>query len=357
MRTLINILFIIVALVSCQRRPLVYDYYPYADLTIEIDWTKAFKDVDEKPTGVSVWFYPQDGGEPIQTYSSNVDSHKAAVGEGLYDVVVFNLTPAELSSTIGFRGTESLSTLEVYSKEIQTSRDPNDRRGLLTQEPAPFAVTVYRDLEVTKQMVEDTWYIRNHQVNPFTLSPSRVIKVTPLRANRDHAVRIYVKGFQNLALNGTYGELSGLAEGVFIDQDKRNTVNARQKLMGWENTLYPGEYSIGETTVEFTTWGLVADDSESTKASIYAYWEGLIELMFLLVDNETKISYTINLDEYNLKDGETETEFDVEIVIEIGFEEDEDITLPDVEPEEGSGSGFDPNVNPWDEEDVPIVVG
>ncbi len=341
---------------ACERRPLTYDYYPYADLIIKVDWSESFS-LDNKPTGVSVWFYPKDGSKVIKTYSADVDNHKVALRAGEYDFVVFNMTPYELSSTIGFRGDEDLATLEVYSREALSSREPTQTRGTLVEQPADFAVTVYRGLIVTQQMVDETTKARDTKSKTGTSNITTVVEVTPQLANKRHAIKVRIKGFQNLADNGAYGELSGLAEGFLIDKGVPNSINARQKLVGWTQKREEGEYSLGEITIEYTTWGLY--NNTTFDVNDYDYWKGLLELILMLVDNKTKKEFSINLDKDNLKiyQNDTNAEVNIEILIEIGFEDDESILLPDVEPSEGGASGFDPNVNPWDEEDVPIIIG
>ncbi len=351
-----SILIIILAIsslfIGCKRRPLTYpEQVEYAELIIDIDWTKAFS-LEDKPTGVSVWLYPQDGGLPLQTYSANVDEHRVLAKVGNYDVVVFNLTPFELSSTIGFRGTESLETLEVYSQPITTTREPNASRGTLVQEPEPFAVGLYRDLVVTKAMVEETKLAKEQGASKVTTTTRRVF-VTPLLANHRHAVRVEVKGFKNLASGGVYGELSGLAEGFYVGSGKTNITNARQKLQSWDQTAIDNVEDKGETYVEYTTWGLVG---EETKTGNYDYWTGLLELLMRLVNGDDK-AFEINLDHENIKENSTSTQTNIELVIEVGFDgRDTPIVLPDVEPTDDP-TGFDPEVAPWDEEDVPVVVG
>ncbi len=348
--------FLLTALYSaCERRPLTYDYYPYADLVIKVDWSEAFA-VENKPTGVSVWFYPKDGGEVIKSYSADVESHKVALGVGEYDFVVFNMTPYELSSTIGFRGDESLSTLEVYSKEIVSSREPATTRGVLVEESANFAAVVHRGLVVTQQMVDESAKLRSVTTKTESTNSTTVVEVTPQLVNKRHAVRVLIKGFENLVDGGTYGELSGLAEGFSIGKWSPNGTNARQKLVGWSQMRQEGEYSVGEAFIEYTTWGLY--NSTLPDEGDYDYWKGLLELIFKLVDDKTKTEFSINLDKDNLKiyQNDTSAQVNIEILIEVGFQADEPIVLPTVEPADGGASGFDPDVNPWDEEDVPVII-
>ncbi len=344
------ILFIGMLSYGCKRRPLTYDTpIDYAELIIEIDWSVAFEPED-KPTGVSVWLYPQDGSEPIKSYSANVDRHTVTAKVGYYDIVVFNLTPYELSSTIGFRGEDKFSTLEVYSQHITTTREPTASRGVLTQQPQDFAPGLYRDLEVTKAMVEDTRLAKANGASKA--SSTRIIKVTPKLANHRHAVRVEIEGFKNLSKNGVYGELSGLAEGYFIGSEKANSVNARQKLMAWDQIDHGGTKSEGEAFVEYVTWGLVGDGTKND----YSYWTGLLELLMMLVDDTTR-EFNIQLNSSNIKENSSSTQTNIELVIEIGFGgENPPIVLPDVEPT-GGETGFLPEVNPWDEVDVPVVVG
>ena len=358
-RKIIYIVLVLVFICSCERRPLTYDYYPYADLTIAIDWSKSFGE-ERKPTGVSAWFYPKDGSKPIITYSSNVDEHQAAVPKGDYDVLVFNLTPTELSGTIGFRGTESLSTIEVYSLPTKELVDNSDR-GLLVKEPEPFAYTIYRDLKITQEMVDDSKTVKYSKGVSVI---DRTIRVTPIYADKRHKIIAEIEGYNNLAPNGTYAELYGLAEGLYLNTGKPNSTYVRQQFRdGWMQKSLEGEYAIGTVTKKYNTWGL-ASKKETRAQGIYDYWKGKIHLWFALVDDKTIKECVRDLDSSNLTiktgylDTDLDVDVDVDVEIEIRIKGDKEIVLPEVKPAEGGGSGFKPNVNPWDEseEDVEIPI-
>ncbi len=344
-------LILIVAAVSCKRRPLYYEPTEYAELIIDIDWSKAFAE-DDKPTGVSVWFYPQDAHrEVIISYSANVERHVVSIPVGRYDVVVFNHTPAELMGTIGFRGADRLETLEVYSQHITTTREPTTSRGILTEEPAEFALTIYRNLEVTSEMAEDTELeIMGHIIS----KDSRTIYVVPELITQMHAVQVEIEGYNNLSVNGVYGELSGLAEGYMVSAGVPNTINARQKLVIWEQNSTSADLTEGEANAEYRTWGLV---SEVQRSGRYDYWTGLLELLMRLRDGSTK-NFEIHLDSKNIVESGSATEANIELLIRIGYDVSDPIVLPEVEPGPDEETGFDPVVDPWDDEiDVPIIIG
>ncbi len=344
---MIGIFLLITIISSCQRRSLTYDYYPYSDIVIEPDWSQSLTGA-EKPLGVSAWFYPKEGGAPLQFRSNSVDGFSVPIVEGKYDVLVFNRSETEFS-TIGFRGIEKLSTIEIYSLSDETkgwyTKADNE---LVVLQPEKIATAIYRDFEVTAEMVTKSKAARSRGT---TLTEgTTTIAVTPQLVNKTINVKIKVIGIHNL--RSARATISGMAEGYWINEMVNNSTDVTYILESWSKE---GSYGEGELYFNYTTFGLLSDPNNSTSG--YEYWKGLLNLEVLLVDNKTVKKFDLPLDGSMVTENSAG---DVDLTITLGFDPagPEPPLLPDVEPEDGSGSGFDAEINDWEDEvEIPIPIG
>ena len=358
-----NILYIIslcIAIISCERRELTYDYYPFCDVSIAVDWSYAFP-VIEKPTGMSVWSYPKNGGKPIINQSNNVDQIDISLREGIYDIVVFNQTPFEFG-TLGFRNTGSLETLEVYAVEElaskwYTSKAESDEHIL--RQPEKFAVVVYRDFEVTEDMVEDTRFSRakakaKSKVSSETVKSETKSNLTliPRGVIYDAKISIRVKGIHNL--RSVRAAVSNMAEGYETNNNRGNITPATHIVT--ESTKQ-GSYGEGVVYMTYTTFGLMGDkDNPLYTSDNFEYWKGKLHLEVLLVDNKTVKEFDFNLDDSIVNVIEKKADdgtplIELELLID-GYNGLSPIELPDVKPEGGSAEGFSADIENWGNEDI-----
>ena len=356
-------LIAIVALSSCERRELTYDYYPYCDVSIAVDWSAAFP-ASEKPTGMSVWSYPKDGGSPIKNQSNSVDQIDIALREGIYDIVVFNQIPSDFG-TIGFRNTEDLSKFEVYAVDEVTSKwyvSKAESQENILRQPEKFAVIVYRDFEVTEDMVEETRISRYKAKHETPGAETKIetkshLTLIPRRVTYDAKINIRVKGIQNL--RSVRAAVSNMAEGYETNKNRGNIIPATHII---SESTKQGSYGDGLVTMTYTTFGLMGDkDNPLYTSTNFEYWKGKLHLEVLLVDNKTVKEFDFDLDdsivkiiERNAGDGTPLIELELLIDGDLGLPP---IELPDVEPEGGSAGGFSAEVEDWGDEeivDIPI---
>lgn len=352
MKKILYIIGICFAVISCERRELTYDYYPYCDFDVTIDWS-VFEGRTEYPKGASVWFYPQNGGTPtvstanISPSSANsVSTISASLREGVYDVIVHNYTISDYSS-INFRGTDLFSTYEIYGADETTtsstwySRSDDER---VIRQPADFASITYESFEVTKEMVDATYEARKSATKSGSTTRSS-LSLTPTMTTYDATIRINVVGIQNLS--SARGVISGAAEGRVVSEDNPTAVRSTHVL---ESYTTIGSYGEGELIFTYSCFGLYSDEDGDTS---YDHWEGNLYLEILLIDNKTIKSFDIDLDSSAIVDidtGTTTIYIDIDNYLDDNGEEQE-VELPDVEPADPSdGGGFSADVEEWGDE-------
>ncbi len=302
--------------VACKRQDLVYEFDSVTRVTVHVDWGDIFSSED-RPTGVSVWFYPKGDQKPIQKLSSNIDSVKVYLAEGKYDVVVFNQAPSDFRDELEFLGTDKLSTLEVRASLATTKNWYSEKLNEDVYEiPPVFATTVYRDFVITKDDCE-----KKRELS---------IRVRPEKITQSARVIVNMEGVEYI--RSGRGIVSNMSQGYMFD--KGETCCASNSLLEKWNT--EGAENEGMLFTHFNTFGIPSIEAQDATG-----WDSELKIQVLLVDNHTVKEMDLSIDESNLVD------FDEDIDIEI--EIDIISPVPPVEPE--GGSGFEPSVDGWGDED------
>ena len=314
MKSILKLFVVMLTFVACKRQDLVYDYESTTRVTVHVDWGDIFTP-NERPTGVSVWFYPSEGKKPIKKLSSNIDSVQVYLPAGRYDVVVFNQAPSDFRDEIDFVGTDKLSTLEVRASLAPSkSWFANKDLGKVYVCPPVFATEVYRDLIISEVDAESKKELS------IIVAPKKITK----------SARIIVRMSGIDYVRSGRGVVSNMSQGYLIGKEEYSTVS-RSMLENWDTRSTQND---GEMFVYFNTFGIHnIQDSES--------WNSKLQLQMLLVDNQTIKNLSLPIDDNHLVD--TDEELDIEIDINTI------IIVPPVEPD--GGSGFDPSVDDWGDED------
>lgn len=362
MKQLLYIIGICLVALSCERRELTYDYSPYCEVVVNVDWSN----MDETPTGMTIRAYPQDGGEPTVLQSNTITSGTLKLPAGVYNILVFNQIPSDFG-TVGFRGLDKWETAEVYAAE-QTSTaswTTSKSDASVVKEPEDVAVATYLDVEICEDCI-------NKSTEQYKLTGERIVIATldlkPKVVVKRTLVRVKVDGISNLL--STRAVLTGMADGYNFSTQQSTETYVSHTLESWTIEDYEYGEQYGETNVYFMSFGL-PETITSTRAS--DDWSGSIYLQMLLVDNKTIVEHTADItkrtssieeDEESKADDETDTDVDVDvetnITVEVGFSDDPDDaipSLPDVQPEGSSSSGFDATVEDWGDEqsyDLPV---
>ncbi len=359
---IIGIAIVALTTLSCERRELTYDYSPYCEVKVNLDWSNMSK----APTGMTIRAYPQDGGAPTVIQSNTITSGTLKLPAGVYNILVFNQIPSDFG-TVAFRGLDKWETAEVYAVE-QSSKvwATTKAEAAIVREPEVVAVATYTDVEIKEECIKKS-------TEQFKLTGERIVAHTldlkPKIVVKRTLVRVKVDGIQNLL--STRAVLTGMADGYNFSTQQSTGTYVSHTLESWSIKDFEYGERYGETNAYFMSFGL-PETTTTTRAS--DDWSGSIYLQMLLVDNKTVIEHTADIsnrttskeEEGSKADDEVDTNVDVDvdvetsITVEVGFSLDPDDTmpvLPDVKPEGGSSSGLDATVEDWgDEESVDLPV-
>ncbi len=365
MRKLLYILSMLLITISCERRELTYNYDATVEVIINVDWS----DMDTKPTGMSVYCYPESGDDAIVKQTNSVDAVSVNLPAGNYNILVFNQIPSDYG-TITFSGLESFSTAEINAVETKSDWAKSLDESSLIRDPEDVAAATYTDLEITEEAVKSNVELKSKCItksqeliyHTIDIAPQVVIKIT--------RVKIRVSGIENY--RSARATLYGMASGYNFSKQASHTSESTHLMESWTSTAYTeeGYDGEGEITASFTCFGLPGQTTY-TRAEDYSDWDGVLDVDILLIDNSTIISESIELydkittsSQESKSDIDTDMDMNVDININSGFTFDSDsssgdkpITLPDVVPEGSTSSGFDATVDDWGDEesyDIPI---
>ncbi len=339
MRKILMILALSILLMSCHRRDIYYENVQYANLHLEVDWTQAFPLQEDKPKGMSVWFYPIDGGGPIMKSTNEVDNYHVRIPVGTYDVLVFNQTPHELSRSLSFKDIESLDEAEVYTVLMDYKSWYEEETGdNVDMQPLYIAVAKYDDLVVIPN--EDLEYTFDHEEQLPDINVT--VKVTPEMITKDLEIVVYVENAASIS--DTRAVVSGLAKGHKLTAEYPNSESCTNIIKSWEVDTKSESTNI---VFNLTSFGYrrSIEDVEYNLSD----WEGELQLRFLLHD-EHQVTYTIPLDETNIVD--TGDRLKMKLVVGLS----DALVLPDITNPDNGSAGFNPDVSEWPEEDIVMPI-
>ncbi len=354
---IIGIAVIALAALSCERRALTYDYDPTLFVDIELDWS----DMSTAPTGVSVYCYPEDGGDPIVTISNTISNVTVELGSGLYNILVFNQIPSDYG-TIIFEGMNNFSTASinaVSSSTLQglTGKSDSDE---IARDPEEVAAATYLQYEVTEEAISESVELKSKGGTKSSPVIYETISLAPQVVIKNTQVKIRVLGIYNYS--SATAKLYGMATGYNFSQAKSHSDMTTHLLEDWSSTAYDYDITQGEVSIVFSCFGLPGQ-SASSQVSDYATWEGVLDVDITLVDLKTVISESIPLHDKITSTDQTKADDDTEANLDVGIDinissgygltdDDDPITLPDVEPAGSGSSGFDATVDDWGDEEV-----
>ncbi|MFR9592891.1 MAG: DUF5119 domain-containing protein, partial [Rikenellaceae bacterium] len=193
MKKLLYIIGICLVALSCERRELTYDYSPYCEVLVNVDWSN----MSETPTGMTIRAYPQDGGEPTVLQSNTITSGTLKLPAGVYNILVFNQIPSDFG-TVEFRGLDKWETAEVYAAEQTSTASWTASKSddaLVVREPEDVAVATYLDVEICEDCI-------NKSTEQYKLTGERIVIATldlkPKVVVKRTLVRVKVDGISNL---------------------------------------------------------------------------------------------------------------------------------------------------------------
>lgn len=219
-----------------------------------VDWSVA----SEHPTGMTLMFYPVDGGEPFVTSTNSVDKAYLSVPAGIYNVFLFNQSVREYHS-VSFSGLDKWETIGISVADC----DPPSwtQKTGFSHKPAAVYVAVIRNFEYDG--VNDA-----------------VLNVAPECVMFETEIRIAVDGAKYV--RSARGILEGVAKTYFPTRRVTGDVTTKQILDDWR-VYTDSEDSIGYVATSVMTLGT----AETTRNLPPL----LADVEFLLVDEVTMIKH------------------------------------------------------------------
>ena len=311
-------------LVSCERRELTY--YMEAEITVTADWSHAGVP-EEKDDGATLVIFPQDGGEPRVVLTGERERTVVRLPRGTYDAILFNRSFTDFSNLL-FTGKESLESLEAYAKEVVTRADTR----VIVSSPDKLASATVRNFKVTDDML-------GNYAPPASRGacPEGACKMhfTPTPLTRHIWVTLNVKGLHNV--REVRCTLDGVSLSVFLHDGHAGEELGGQQFTVGNPVFAEGSFTDGRLTGELDVFGFDRSLSHS------------IALKALLVDGKTVVEQMLT---DIMVEEETDSAGNIMLYIDASAPE----VFPDVKPEGGSDSGFDVDVDEWEDEEVDVPV-
>ena len=376
-----QISMVIIALVtllfsSCDRRPLEVMEPTKAQIRIDVDWLTYF---GARPHGMTVMVWGDDWVRPMSTSTNDVESVKVELDPGHYRLLIFNKSYDEFGS-MKFADTDNYDLVSArgrditqyvhgdWDKDINYMTDPEDI-GVVVDE---FTITEDMLLEQVNFYPYEDWIETHYGNTRWVIEPDGTYSMTVVARPQITKLNVWVqiKGRSNM--RSMTGNISGMADGFYLSQVWRTT-DERYMLFEtdkWSpfvedetdtNTGYMfytmpvfglphGKEYLSQRTADNNVLKLhivlrdgSALDFTYDVGKIIRY-RGLDEKLATrwLTATRADIDANIDIDTTILLDLQLDLVIDVDTVDKIP-------DLPYVDPEPPSSSGFDAQVDPWED--------
>ena len=299
---------------SCKHKELCYDHSHVMDVEVVFDWRVA---PDAAPGSMSVYLFPEDGGEVLRYELTNRDGGLIRVPIGKYDALCLNSD----TKNISYSNTDLLETFEVTAKT--TSLLDGLMPVGVRSEGAPRAEG--SEDERVAMSPDRIWSDCLRDVEVRMVAEKQTVTFFP--TNRVCNYTVDIRNAENLKyVLGVSGSLSTMAGGFYVGKSE----------MTDECVTIPFEVAMSEDKTALSaktmTFGHCPSAQNAHKLIIY-----------VVLSDETKWYYT-----YDVTDQihAAEDPYNVHIVID---------GLPVPKPIV-NGGGFKPNVEDWHTEDVNIEM-
>lgn len=317
------------ALTSCTHKELCLSHHHTARVRIRTDWSEF---TVEKPTGMSVHVYGEDGEEMRRALSNNTAFVDMELVPGFYDVMVFNQSPSEFG-TIRFEKLDSRKDAAAMGELTKSLWFKADEEPVIS-EPEWFGTEIREGLEVSSVMMQASPQIRKTRSSDFP-EANTLVTMVPRSIIYTISVTVKIRGIYNL--KAARASLSGLAAGYKLGEGHQTEATATELMETWTMTREASDPTIGYVHTEITSFGLPWRHSGTKE-------DNVLSLSLLLVDNKTKIDCTFQCGDSFVEDKENG--------MKLNIYKEADKALPDVKPEGGSSGGFDAKVDDWGDEEI-----
>ena len=151
-----KLLFLSLVLISCERRPLTYDYNDTLIVDINIDWQNLSKD-GELPKYLKAMFYPVDGGVVVERYLESLGG-ELRIPQNEYNILIYTWRINAGAQSVQYRNIKSFTTIEAFTGETSKSKEKSKINGetiILQPDNYLFSWTSYDEpLDLTKKSLE-----------------------------------------------------------------------------------------------------------------------------------------------------------------------------------------------------------
>lgn len=339
---------------GCRQDELCYLHPHKMPVRVNVDWKRFFP--FERPTGMTVMLFSDDENGTVYTELTNTTTHAYVhIPAGTYHTLVFNQSITEFGS-FSFRDMGTHSTAVVAS-QVGSRWYTRSEYGTVAVDAEWMAVGNEYDCILEQQEIIEHGTITVNKNNTRSVLEGELVDedyilahVTPRNIIQSVRVYVHVDGIYNL--RSARAALSGMSEGYLLTQGKPLNSEVTYLIEEFAETRDPDDPTKGCIVGSFTCFGL-PDDHQATAE------ENNLFLQCLLVDNKTVKTFDIPVGDKIEKvitemtcqeNGETLTEEHIELHLHV------EIDLPDVEPVGGGSSGFDAEVEDWEEEDVDVQM-
>lgn len=314
--SLIVFLWLCLSFFSCDRRELTY--YMESEIEIHADWNDSGLADEEADYGATAIFYPENGGIPKVVLMGNREYAKVRLPEGRYNVILFNRSFDDFAC-IAFRGNDGYHTLEAYASRIES------RVEELMDSPEILSADCIEGFEVTEDMLGNYSDVMKRGV-PDT--GDCILRFTPRKLIEELQVTVHIKGLNNV--RSAVATIDGVASSVFLATGQVSQQTVTQCFELENPQYYPGSPFDGTMEATFNSFAFNTDCPHN------------VSIQAMLVDGESTYE-----EDFSGLDILEDTGEDGTLVLTLEVETDK---VPDVQPEGGGGSGFNPDVEDWGEE-------
>ena len=320
----------IASLTSCTHKELCPSHHHTARVRIDTDWSEF---TVERPTGMSVNVYGEDG-KIVRAALSNTLTHvDLELEPGRYSALAYNQSPSEFG-TLRFESMDTWDEAAVMADYTKSLWYKSGEDEPVIFEPEWFGTDRGTGLTVTMPMLEASDAIRRTKAADFPMS-NVIATLTPKNVIYTITVRVRIQGIHNL--KAARASLNGLAAGFLLGQGHQSAATGTQLLEEWTLTRDSSDPTIGWIKAVIASFGL--PHGHKGQAA-----ENTLSLSLLLVDNKTKLDFSFPVGDSFRKNADSE--------LELSIEKELEDRLPDVKPENGSDSGFDATVDDWGDEEI-----
>ncbi len=287
---------------SCERRELyVYQDY-FKQVLLDIDWRNYDRDKylyphTPDPTGMTVWFYPANGGKADHYTTAQVNRYETYLSKGDYEAVVIDYSPAEYGKQ-EFIGMDYANTAKVQATpSAYQPTDDNDLYGkpafakeLLRQQPNGLWTVANQPEEMasdTAQMHiisgEYDHYIPYDERETYqTTLIQQVFKMNPLIVPWRMRVRIPIKGIYYLY--ETKATIAGMADGYYLAENHTSDDPCIMQIDDWE-VFVTGD-NVGYIAATFWTWGM--------RDALWKDYDGIRQRQNWIINQATPEPFFVN---------------------------------------------------------------